>query len=251
MHVCTDWLSMATQGLHGSAISTVPYSTPDPTAIVMEDVEITDNYAHRSREEETLGGYGGGARFTIANVQLSGVLFRNNTAEVVGGGMSVSSETQLNMTSCAFINNRAQSKGGGLSTEGQDVEIQITSTPFQKNIALQDEGGCLFLSGKSSASLTDVELKGCIAGTHGGGASLRGESELMMKTGVAIRFCEAIKGMGGGVLAAGQTVMISSDLMSPAIVEKNRARSCCVRVSVCVRVRMCARACVCTYACRC
>ena len=53
------------------------------------------------------------------------------------------------------------------------------------------------------------------------------------------------------VVLFGVTALTMQNLMSAAIVEKNRARSCCVSVSVCVRVRMCARACVCTYACRC
>ena len=104
----------------------------------MTDVEMTDNVA-AGRE---VGGSGGGGRLQNAFSEFVRVLFRNNTAATAtGGGMAVSSDGVINMTSCSFIDNRAYSHGGAFSSDGQGIDFHVVSTIMDSNSALAGEGG--------------------------------------------------------------------------------------------------------------
>ena len=79
-------------------------------------------------------------------------------------------------------------------------------------------------------SLANVELKACSAGSNGGGFSMRGQSSLTLER-VNIQNCKT-RGMGGGLLAAGNSVIIKGEKGTQVSVEKSRARQgggiCCM-----------------------
>ena len=213
-----------------TGIAADPYSSDGmPGQIVIEDVEITDNIA--------FDGFGGGMKIKKGNVTMSRVLFRNNTAKVGGGAVAFQSNSEANMTSCSLIDNKAQTRGGALFAEGQFVDIHVKQTLLERHIAFEGEGGCIYLEGTSAATLSNVDLRACVAGSHGGGASLRGKSSLVLENDVTIRECTATRGMGGGLLAAGDSVVVKGDIDKRVLVEKNRAQLggaiCCMsRISL-------------------
>ena len=202
----------------------------------MEEVEIYDNIAFGVDPSGIqLGGTGAGARLQMVNVQMSRVLFRNNTARFDGGGVAFQSNSRVDMTSCSLMDNKALKRGGAFSSGGQFVDVHVTASLIEGNIAF--EGGCIFMAGTSVATLSNVELRACVAGSHGGGASLRGKSSLVLENDVTIRECTATRGMGGGLLAAGDSVVVKGDIDKRVLVEKNRAQLggaiCCMsRISL-------------------
>ena len=212
----------------GIFFSTDPFSEQAfGRVLVMEDVEITSNIARGG----DVGGDGGGARMMSVMAEMTRVIFQNNTAAGKGGAVSFQSDSQVNVTSCSLSDNTARWHGGGWSADALYTNILATSTLLARNRALQGEGGCAYLSGTSSLSLAKVDLRSCSAGTHGGGISMRGKSTLSFADDVSICDCTT-EGMGGGVLAAGESVKVNADTDMRVLVEKNRARQgggiCCM-----------------------
>ena len=213
----------------GGGISTDTFSQQalGSRVLVMEDVEITSNIARGG----DVGGDGGGARMMSVMAEMTRVIFQNNTAAGKGGAVSFQSDSQVNVTSCSLSDNTARWHGGGWSADALYTNILATSTLLARNRALQGEGGCAYLSGTSSLSLAKVDLRSCSAGTHGGGISMRGKSTLSFADDVSICDCTT-EGMGGGVLAAGESVKVNADTDMRVLVEKNRARQgggiCCM-----------------------
>ena len=63
--------------------------------------------------------------------------------------------------------------------------------------------------------MTKVDIRTCSAGSNGGGASVRGEASLILENEVTIRECKATRGKGGGLLAAGEKVIVKGDKVDP------------------------------------
>ena len=191
----------------------------------MTDVEIADNIAYGS---QTTGGGLSAASWTC---ELIRVLFRNNSAGA-GGAVGFGSATTVNISASSFIENKAWQNGGSLLSQGQEAEMEITSTTFQGSSAFEGDGGAIYMSGQSRLTLNNVKMVACNAGSNGGGVALRGESQLILRD-VTIRQCQA-RAMGGGLLAAGDSVIFQGDASttSTVLVEKNRAREgagvCCM-----------------------
>ena len=94
------------------------------------------------------------------------------------------------LASCSFIDNTAQLNGGAFSADGQSANIFVTSTLLESNNAFEGEGGGMYLAGTSEVTMTKVNVRACFAGSNGGGASVRGESSLILENDVNIRNAE-------------------------------------------------------------
>lgn len=160
------------------------------------------------------------ARFFGRTVEIQRAVFRNNTAKSNGGGAQVESGTQAAMHNCTFRHNVAGSNGGALVGSGTDAEIHVVSSSFDLHVAF-NEGGSIFLSGNAWLKLSRVFLTRSRS-LHGGGASTRGDSSLVLTDEVVIRHCQS-RGLGGGMLVAGASLDITV-VEKPVIVEDNMAK---------------------------
>jgi len=124
---------------------------------VMENISFTENVAFS----------GGGAQFFKSTVQLSRVLFKDNTAYQNGGGVTFQSGSTVMMTTCVFIENTALN-GGAVAGGGKDALMHVTSTNFTNNRGLS-EGGGMYLDATSALTLTYTEITACTASVGGGG----------------------------------------------------------------------------------
>jgi len=181
--------------------------------INLDSVEISNNVAY--------DGDGGGARFSGRTVHLSQVHFDNNSAAANGGGLSFETHTHLTMHACLCVENTA-TNGGAVAGAGFGGTAHVISSDMRRNTAL-NEGGCIFLRDSSSMTVNDTKLFECVANSHGGGASSRGNSYLGLTDGVVIDRCVSLQGAGGGVQMGGVSLDVFNAHSTPVVVTNNRA----------------------------
>ena len=149
------------------------------------------------------------------------VIFRNNIANSLGGGLYIGSACKGIASHCLFEINIAKS-GGAIASIGDTMsEYDVSSSHILHNIA-SAEGGGLYSGGRSQLSLLNCTVRECSAGSHGGGISMRNDSTVWIKAPVVVRGCNAgaqREGFGGGVLAAGRLLAIAG----PLTVRDNKA----------------------------
>ena len=168
-------------------------------------------------------GDGGGARLYGRTVDLTDVLFRNNTAAGRGGGLMFDTLTRMTLRACSFLENTAVGDGGALAGAGDGAIVNVMSSNFERNRALS-EGGCLYLGGSSEMTLNHTKVGECIAHSHGGGTSTRDDSSITLMDAVVIERCESLRGIGGGLQVGGLGLDVLVVRNTPVVVRNNRAR---------------------------
>ena len=109
-------------------------------------------------------GCGGGMYAIIADLSISNIIFKNNSANY-GGGLC-NYDSNISMTNVVFSNNSATTQdGGGLLTEGSEVTLENVS--FDHNTAASYGGG--MSNWGTNATLDAVTFYGNHAGQYGGG----------------------------------------------------------------------------------
>ena len=181
--------------------------------IKMENISMIDNTARSS---------GGAAFFFGRSIELSRILFRNNVCSGQGGGASFEAGSAVNLRSSTFIDNKG-AKGGALFANGKRTVLDVDSTTFKSNAAIE-EGGGVYLLGAAEATLFKTSVSSCTAGQNGGGICTRGDSALTLKGEVSISGCRSLNGMGGGLLVAGASLTINAPQNKTVSISNNRAR---------------------------
>lgn len=107
--------------------------------------------------------FGGGVRNAPGNtLTLSGVIVRDNTAEVGAGFLNYGT---LNIVNSTITNNIANSEGGGLHNQSIGT-VNIANTTFSNNAATNFGGG---IATFNRTTLNNVTLSNNRAGIRGGG----------------------------------------------------------------------------------
>jgi len=138
--------------------------------------------------------YGGGLYLKSSSPTLTGVTFRNNTAQY-GGGMFLLFGSNPTLTNVTFSSNSADGGGG--------MYLRFSNNPILKNVIFIDNtaenggGMCIIQDGDSRPTLTDVTFSGNTAGSSGGGMWLGNSSPTL--TNVTFSNNTADSSGGGGM----------------------------------------------------
>ena len=137
-------------------------------------------------------------------LDLSNMIFSNNSADDSGGGLFVSSGN-LTLDSVTFDQNTASSRGGGFAmTSGN---LTVTNASFEGNFA--DLGGGLYVTGNSQ--LANVSFKNNTAASNGGGLYTNGNGNL---TDVTFSGNHTTEGMGGAIASYMGTLAVTEGTFS-------------------------------------
>lgn len=172
--------------------------------LLLEDSIVENNVA-----EGAFDSVGGG----IANSQggdltLDGVIVRNNTAEIHGGGL-YSTDSIATIIDSTFENNSTEMDGGGMSVFNGSLDM--TGGAIRNNSSDLDGGG---LSMESAiVSLTEVSVTGNIATEEGGGINVIGNgAELRIFTSTIAD--NTATNEGGGIRAVSVTLGLMDTTVS-------------------------------------
>lgn len=89
-----------------------------------------------------------------------------------GGVATLSSDTALRVSDCAFVGNKSTiGSGGGIYCSGQ---LRVTNTLFERNEAppASSDGGGIFLYGSTGNVVANCTFTGNKAGRNGGGIAV-------------------------------------------------------------------------------
>ncbi|HEY9526977.1 MAG TPA: hypothetical protein VIR02_07855, partial [Anaerolineales bacterium] len=198
---------------------------------------------------ENHAGFGGGLYTSdtgpdnpVADLVLTDVVFRANTATAEGGGMATLFSSsppfpfvtfQLRLTDVLFENNTAVRTGGGLINNGGELELvdvtflgntaggggglshipfgpsTLTNVTFSNNYASDGGGGMLVgSSGPILTTLTNVTFNNNSTALKGGGIANAGDSDLDLTN---VTFSGNTAGENGGGLSNGGIFGIETD----------------------------------------
>jgi len=136
--------------------------------------------------------YGGGILLKESSLNLSNLVFTNNTAGS-GGGISSSSSSTVTLTNCVFTNNTAGSGGGIYSSTATLINCVFT------NNTAGDFGGGIYSS--STVTLTNCVFTNNSAG--GGGGGIHSYSVTLTNC----VFTNNTAGSGGGIYSSTATLI--------------------------------------------
>lgn len=164
--------------------------------LVLKDSIVENNVA-----EGDFDSVGGGiANSQGGNLTLDGVIVRNNTSEIHGGGL-YSTDSTVTITDSIFENNSTEMDGGGISVF--NGRLDMTGGVIRTNSADLDGGGLSIES--AIVSLTDTSVTGNTATENGGGVNVFGASaELRIFTSTISD--NTATNEGGGIHAVGATL---------------------------------------------
>lgn len=146
----------------------VAWANGDPTPIAnatLDGFTITGGYADLVSGAYTYYDSGAGMWNFNSSTTLANLIFRNNYAQNVGGGMYINYINAPTLTNVTFSGNYAASSGGGLYITASSATL--TNVTFSGNSASGDGGGLdnFWLA----PALTNVTFSGNTAGGNGGG----------------------------------------------------------------------------------
>jgi len=131
--------------------------------VVMNDVVFRGNGNSDTSEG---GGAFLGENFVITDATLTNVVFENNMAAGVGGGLSIFN-IQAALRTVIFVENSADN-GGGLYYEGSgDSNLELRNVAFVGNSAGSDGGGMLSVTSGTPYSMVNVLFSGNSANLGG------------------------------------------------------------------------------------
>jgi predicted outer membrane repeat protein len=172
--------------------------------LLLENSIVENNVA--AGEFDSVGG--GIANSQGGDLTLDGVIVRNNTAEIHGGGL-YSTDSIATIIDSMFENNSTEMDGGGISVFNGSLEM--TGGAISNNSAALDGGG---LSMESAiVSLTEVSVTGNTATEEGGGINVIGSgAQLRVFTSTIAN--NTATNEGGGIRAVGVTVGLMDTTVS-------------------------------------
>ena len=203
---------------------------------------IKDSIIENNIAEGEFDSVGGGiANSQGGNLTLDGVIVRNNTAEIHGGGL-YSTDSNATIIDSTFENNSTEMDGGGISVFNGN--LNVIGGEIRNNPADIDGGGLSIES--AVVTLTEVSVNDNTATEEGGGINIFGdESELRVFTstitnntatndGGGIRADRAIVGLmdstvsgntttldGGGLFADTSMVEVQNSLFASNSASEN------------------------------
>ncbi|NQV27466.1 MAG: hypothetical protein HQ518_24210 [Rhodopirellula sp.] len=172
--------------------------------LTLKDSIVEDNIA-----EGAFDSVGGGiANSQGGTVTLDGVIVRNNTSEIHGGGL-YSTDSTVTIINSIFENNSTEMDGGGISVFNGTLDM--TGGAIRNNAAALDGGG---LSMESAiVSLTEVSVSNNTATEQGGGINVFGDgAQLRIFTSTIADNSATYE--GGGIRAAGVTLGLMDTTIS-------------------------------------
>ena len=131
---------------------------------------------------------GSGYNLTINSLEVTGGSSDN------GGGIYLTGGS-LTLNSCLIDDNTATFYGGGVYQSGATGSVTATNSQIDHNVATNDDGGGLYVSG--SAMLSNTNLTYNQANRHGGGMDVVGGTT-HLRSGL-VNNNQATTGNGGGV----------------------------------------------------
>ena len=150
-----------------------PAQVPTPVGLNLNNVTFTNNVTELTSWTAPFSpfDYGGAAVFTrLAFLTVTNCRFTNNTAINTGGGAIHGRSSTINISGSTFGSNVSNGGGfggaidvDGLSPSGANGTMQITSSTFTNNTALQQGGAIFFFlhAGKAeSVTLDTVNVVG-------------------------------------------------------------------------------------------
>ena len=172
--------------------------------LLLENSIVENNVAEG--EFDSVGG--GIANSQGGDITLVGVIVRNNTAEIHGGGL-YSTDSTATIIDSTFENNSTEMDGGGISVFNGSLDM--TGGAIRNNSAVLDGGGLSFES--AIVSLTDVSVSNNTATEEGGGINAIGSgAELLVFTSTIAN--NTATNEGGGIRAVGVTVGLMDTTVS-------------------------------------
>jgi uncharacterized repeat protein (TIGR02543 family) len=154
--------------------------------------------------------YGGGILLKESSLNLSNLVFTNNTAGS-GGGISSSSSSTVTLTNCVFTNNTAGSGGGIYSSTATLINCVFT------NNTAGDFGGGIYSS--STVTLTNCVFTNNSAG--GGGGGIHSYSVTLTNC----VFTNNTAGSGRNTLGSGGAIYSDSATLTNCVFTNNTAGS--------------------------
>ena len=133
-------------------------------------VDLVANFMGNIIEYNSVQQLGGGVYVAYSAVSFSNNLFKNNTAEVGGGGIDIEQNSNVSATNNSFTSNIAGKGGGGISIE-TGVVVTFNNNLFMNNTASQLGGG-IFALKNSTVIATNNTFTMNSAGVGGGGIAI-------------------------------------------------------------------------------
>ena len=151
--------------------------------------------------------HGGGLYSTDSTATVINSVFENNSTEMDGGGISVFNG-RLDMTGGAIRNNSADLAGGGLSMES--AVISLTEVSVTGNAALEEGGGINVFGNDAELRIFTSTIADNTAGNEGGGIRASGATLGLMDTTVSANTTTL---GGGGIFSDSSIVEIQNSLL--------------------------------------
>jgi len=139
------------------------------------------------------------ATSSVINVTNNSTFSSNSAKE--SGGAIYATETSIAIMQSELLNNHAYSEGGAIQVRGSNVTItdsQITANSLATGVIAGTRGGGISLRSNATATLSNTELSGNSAGNFGGGVHLQ-TAWLYTDSGTVISDNYAL--FGGGIFA--------------------------------------------------
>lgn len=172
--------------------------------LLLENSIVENNVAEG--EFDSVGG--GIANSQGGDLTLDGVIVRNNTAEIHGGGL-YSTDSIATIIDSTFENNSTEMDGGGISVFNGSLDM--TGGAISNNSADLDGGGLSIES--AIVSLTEVFVTGNTATEEGGGINAIG-SGAQLRIFTSTISDNTATNEGGGIRAVGVTVGLMDSTVS-------------------------------------
>ncbi len=147
--------------------------------------------------------YGAGIYHLQATATYTGGEISNNTAEVNGGGMSITRASQIKMKDLKICNN-AGSNGGGILCQGSGSALEMENCTVSGNTASAAGGGA-YLSSNIRADIRDCTFSENTTAKHGAGIYTLATSVVTITDSTITK--NAAQLTGGGLLVRGNTIL--------------------------------------------
>lgn len=201
----TAFSNNTAKAFNGGAINT-------SGALIVKDGYFANNTA--ASKGGAIYAYYSNPELTTRQVDIGGGVYSHNQASKGGAIAFSASDTDFPKGSIGFIGNAVFSNNKAYATFTEDPELPDAETDNEGNNAFNGNGGAIYVSRKSSLSISGgAVFSSNEAERNGGAIYITGGSELMipMQENSTVEFCGNTAGInGGGIYVHGENTVMAA-----------------------------------------